>query len=731
MTISSPSGSTRPDPAGEPIGLIKRRDIKWTRSTERGEIRYVASDPLKSEHFSCSEADYQILQWVAPDKSYREVCEQFHKQFRPATLSPVELKNLLHKSVQAGVLRPPKGNATVQPRPIDRQPAKQRSLLVRAASKVVSVVQYQLSFGSPRWFLDRSTSPLVFLFTSAWIPFAILLFALATISIVYRWEEFCLALPTWNQLRSPSALIGYGAIFFVTRALHELGHATACRRFSIACRDVGLLMSFGMICPYVDISEGWKAKNRLHRLTTAIGGIYFELMIASIAALVWSYSTPSFSHTLAYQVVLVCSVTTLLFNANPLMKYDGYYILSDALGINNLREKSWQAFDKLAGGQFRGVRWSEIGLIFYFVGSLLNRILIIGTLCWFVYHMASQWQLSGVAIACFVLYGLCAMILWGASWTQQARVTGKRIPLRAQVIGWGGTLCVLIWAMTLPLPKRTWGAGVFKPGNTVSLYTRESGVVEQPLPEDGALVEEGQQVLVLRNASLTKEQLRLRSAAEQALIRLKSMDGTAYRNLQILDQKKAAELRLESIRIQAEELDRRMQSLVVSAEGRGIFKAIPTKFDAGSGLLNQASYQSSRYLARSRTISSGEFVAKDTLIGYVITDSDPHVECEVGRDQMDSIEIGTPVSIRMHSNPKKPIRGIVTNASSAIVANTQLDVSDKTSQRAIGRVLLRIDSEDLKSLSQVHGGVELLFHHFDQSMWDYLKDAIFRNARWR
>jgi multidrug resistance efflux pump len=285
--------------------------------------------------------------------------------------------------------------------------------------------------------------------------------------------------------------------------------------------------------------------------------------------------------------------------------------------------------------------------------------------------------------------------------------------------------------MTLPLPKRTWGIGVFKPGNTVNLYALESGLVASSLPDDGALVEEGECVLILYNPSLTKEQLRLKAALEQAHRRLKFMDTAAYHNLQILDQKKAAELRMDAIRIQAEELDRRIQSLVVNTQARGIFKANLAKSVADSGLLNQASYQSDRYLVRSRSISSGEFVPKDTLIGWVITDSDPHIECEVSRDQMDFVNVGTPVSIRMHSNPKRLARGIVTSASSAVVANSQHNGMEKASQQAIGRVLLRIDSEDLRSLSQVHGGVELLFHHFDQSMWDYLKDAILRNARWR
>ncbi|MCU0720887.1 MAG: hypothetical protein MUC83_14350, partial [Pirellula sp.] len=493
----------------ERIGLSCRRDIKWTRSIERGETRFVASDPLKSDHFSCSEADYQTLQWVAPEKTYQQVCDQFNQHYRPAVLQASELKRLLMKCVQSGVLQPERGTKQSAIPPKIANASARRSRIVRLASSVVNIIQYQLSFGSPGKLLDVLTTPLSLLFSPTVVPFAILLFVLAGLGVAYRWDEFWISLPTWSELRSPSALIGYGLIFFATRALHELGHATACRRFNLECRDVGLLMSFGMICPYVDISEGWKSKNRFHRLTTAFGGIYFELIIASIAALVWCFTTSSLANSLCYQTLLVCSLTTLLFNANPLMKYDGYYILSDALGINNLRDKSWQAFDRLAGGKLDSSIGKQLGLSSYHIGSLLNRVMLLGTLGWFVYRIAGDWQLTGFAITGIFLYGLCALVLWIASWSQQSKAHGNRIPLRAQLVGWFGTACVAIWAMTLPLPKRSWGTGAFKNGDTVSLYTAESGVIDQLLRADGEWVAAGDSIMVLRNPDLLKEKFKL------------------------------------------------------------------------------------------------------------------------------------------------------------------------------------------------------------------------------
>lgn len=721
----------------ERIGLSCRRDIKWTRSIERGETRFVASDPLKSDHFSCSEADYQILQWVAPEKTYQQVCDQFDKHYRPASLQPSELKRLLTKCVQSGVLQPERGSKQTVVSPSIANASARRSRIVRFASSVVNIVQYQLSFGSPGKLLDVVTKPLSILFSPAFIPFAVLLFVLAGLGVAYRWDEFWISLPTWDELRSPSALIGYGLIFFATRAIHELGHATACRRFNLECRDVGLLMSFGMICPYVDISEGWKSKNRFHRLTTAFGGIYFELIIASIAAMIWCFTTSSLTNALCYQTLLVCSLTTVLFNANPLMKYDGYYILSDALGINNLRDKSWQAFDRLAGGKLDSSVGKQLGLSLYYIGSLLNRVMLLATLGWFVYRIAGDWQLTGFAITGIFLYGLCALILWVASWTQQSKANGNRIPLRAQIVGWFGTACVAVWAMTLPLPKRSWGTGTFKTGDTVSLYTAESGVIDQLLSADGEWIVAGDSIMVLRNPDLLKEKFKLQSALEQSTAQLKSLDGAAYHDSQVLDQKMIAESRLRAIQIQVEEIDRRLESLNLKASEAGYFRVNPAIQDREDGLLVQASYQSSRQQTRSTLLTPGVLMPKNSLVGCIATNDDPHIECEIHKDQTDIISIGTPVVFRLSTHPDKILKGFVSKVSSAIVADAASNASVNNgsnatdSEKAIGKVRLRIDCEELRTLDHAYGHAELMFHQFDQSIWDYVVDSVLRNTRWR
>jgi multidrug resistance efflux pump len=363
--------------------------------------------------------------------------------------------------------------------------------------------------------------------------------------------------------------------------------------------------------------------------------------------------------------------------------------------------------------------------------------MLLATLGWFVYRIAGDWQVTGFAITGILLYGLCALILWVASWTQQSKANGNRIPLRAQIVGWFGTACVAVWAMTLPLPKRSWGTGAFKPGDTVSLYTAESGVIDQLLRSDGEWIAAGDSIMVLRNPDLLKEKFKLQSALEQATVQLESMDGAAYHNSQVLDQKKIAESRLRAIQIQVEEIDRRLESLTVKASEAGYFRVNPAIQDREDGLLVQASYQSSKQQTRSTLLSCGVLMPKNSLFGGIATSEDPHIECEIHKDQTDFISIGTPVVFRLSTHPDKLLKGIVSKVSSAIVADAVSEstvshgASASDSEKAIGKVLLRIDCEELRTFEDAYGHAELMFHHFDQSMWDYIVDAVLRNIRLR
>ena len=141
---------------------------------------------------------------------------------------------------------------------------------------------------------------------------------------------------------NPVNLILLYGVFILVKFIHELGHAFSCRRFGGECHEMGIMFLVFIPTPYVDASTAWAFPNKWHRIFVGAAGMIVELFVASLAAFVWitTGDIHSVVAQLAFNAMLIASVTTIVFNANPLLRYDGYYILSDFLEIPNLRQKS-------------------------------------------------------------------------------------------------------------------------------------------------------------------------------------------------------------------------------------------------------------------------------------------------------------------------------------------------------------------------------------------------------
>jgi putative peptide zinc metalloprotease protein len=200
----------------------------------------------------------------------------------------------------------------------------------------------------PIWDPDR--------FLRTWMPVAKVLFSKigALIWLVVITATVAMLLPRWNDLKAATQhsfdlqhnwenlIYLYGTFIFI-KLIHELGHAFACRRFGGECHELGIMLLVLVPTPYVDASTAWAFPSKWQRMFVGCAGMIVELFFASICAFVWMntniVSSPLINQ-LAYNAMFIASVSTLMFNANPLLRYDGYYILSDWLEIPNLRQRS-------------------------------------------------------------------------------------------------------------------------------------------------------------------------------------------------------------------------------------------------------------------------------------------------------------------------------------------------------------------------------------------------------
>ena len=116
-----------------------------------------------------------------------------------------------------------------------------------------------------------------------------------------------------------------------TKVFHELGHALICKHFGGECHQIGPMLLVFTPALYCDTSDSWMLPSRWQRAAVGMAGVATEILLAAVATMVWVSTAPGLTHYIAMNVMLVCSVSTLLFNANPLLRYDGYYVLSDHL----------------------------------------------------------------------------------------------------------------------------------------------------------------------------------------------------------------------------------------------------------------------------------------------------------------------------------------------------------------------------------------------------------------
>ena len=145
----------------------------------------------------------------------------------------------------------------------------------------------------------------------------------------------------------------------VTKILHEFGHGLSCKHFGGECHEIGVMFLVLTPCLYCNVSDSWMLPNRWHRAAIGAAGMYVELVLASICTFIWWFTEPGPLNYICLNVMFISSVSTVMFNANPLLRYDGYYILSDILEIPNLRQKASTILNRKLGKWCLGLEEPE------------------------------------------------------------------------------------------------------------------------------------------------------------------------------------------------------------------------------------------------------------------------------------------------------------------------------------------------------------------------------------
>jgi putative peptide zinc metalloprotease protein len=320
-------------------------------------------------------------------------------------------------------------------------------------------------------------------------------------------------------------------VYPVLKLVHEFGHAVVVRHYGGNVRELGLMFLLFVPVPYVDASSSITFRSKWHRAFVDGAGILVELTMASIAMFVWVEAEPGTVRAVAHNVMLISGVSTLLFNGNPLQRFDSYYLLCDLIEIPNLALKSTKYYSYLIKRYIIGLdreyefdalsserRW----FLFYAPFSFAYRSMVLVTIA---IHLAERYFFVGAMLGCWTVFNMFGMpVVKGSAFLLTSPgLSGKR----GRSIFRGVLLAAVLGALAfIPVPDRVVAQGVVWLPDDAAVRARTSGFISEIHQQSGAHVRKGDLLVVLTNEKLRTERRKVEVEIEALTMQLAADNAT-------------------------------------------------------------------------------------------------------------------------------------------------------------------------------------------------------------
>lgn len=318
---------------------------------------------------------------------------------------------------------------------------------------------------------------------------------------------------TMGAVFSAENIPGFMAVFITLKILHETAHGVVCRYFGGRVPDAGLYFIFFIPMTYIDATASWRFPSKWIRILVSSAGMLSELVVAAIAGLIWAATPPGVLNTIASNAVISASVTTLLFNANPLMRFDGYFILTDLSGYPNLYQLATRASSAFLGRILLGIpatvrypTWITVyGIACLFWRTTLVFSIAIGAIA----------LLHGIGIV------LAVLTLAGSYLPLIKRLPKQLAALRERKVKlsrWrlGALVLIGLTILFVPLEPAPTSPAVIEPAGMTTLRVQCPGFVREIVAQPGQSVEAGQLLIRLDNPDEKSRRDQLKADALRA-----------------------------------------------------------------------------------------------------------------------------------------------------------------------------------------------------------------------
>jgi len=475
-----------------------RATVQTRRQHFRGQIWHIVQDPANNSYFRLHPAAYRFVAMLDGRRSVAEAWRACAAALGDEALTQTEAVGVLGQLYSANLIQaelPPDAEG------LFRRHQKRRGREVR--TWLTNILFLRVPLLDPDRMLGALAAAAGWVFTPAGLVLWLALLGVGAYFAAGAWDELAgrtrQLLDSERILRFLPAL--YGAMV-LTKVVHELGHGLACKRFGRLSRGGGEVHVMGVMfliftpMPYVDASSAWALRSKLYRCVVGAAGMMAELALAAVAAVAWVWTAGAADpwqqglHAACFYVMFVSSAATIVFNANPLLRFDGYYILSDLLEIPNLSERSRQYVQYLVKRYAYGVRGAlkaaqgageRAWLLGYGLASTAFKlyvsvqIVLILTERYFEVGMA----VGAVMAVAWLVLPLGRFLKYLAADAELARTRARALAVTA------AALLSVAAALALPDVADRWLVeGTVEPVSVAYIHAGADGFVTAALPED-------------------------------------------------------------------------------------------------------------------------------------------------------------------------------------------------------------------------------------------------------
>ena len=530
----------------------------------RKTVWYVLRDETTGKHHRFNQAAYNFIRQIDGRRTISEIWQALNEELGDDAptqddvirlLGTLHFANFLHTNLTADIEKL-----------VDRRNKERKQLF---KTRFGNPLALRFALLDPDNFLAKYLPYVAPLFTRIAGVIALIIIIFAALQMLRNWE--ILSNYAVENAMSPYNLFLMWLVYPVIKIVHELGHGFAVKKWGGEVHELGIMLLVLMPVPYVDASAASSFRSKYKRMLVGAAGIIVELLLAAIALLIWLNIQQGLVSDLLFNVMLIGGVSTLLFNGNPLLKFDGYFVLADAVEIPGLGVRANKYYGYLIQRYIFNVqslespimaRGESLWFIVYAAAAFVYRLFLMVAITLFV---ANQYFFVGIALAIWALFMQAVMPVY--KWLKHLFSSPVLMQRRERAIAVTAVFLVCISAIIfmIPVPLNTVTEGVVWMPEKSHVRARAAGFIDSVLVRPGDLVTKGSQLIVTSDP-LVKAELKLLKAQYREL----EIKHAALANEDIVQ----AQIALEEMNLIQGKIDfiaKQLDELVMQSAEDGVF----------------------------------------------------------------------------------------------------------------------------------------------------------------